>query len=437
MLHSKKITINMKAGITIILSLLTVIGWSQDRILIKGGFLHVGNGITMESAAVGVEEGRVTFVRNSLGYTIDPADWDTIIDVTGQHIYPGFVAPNSTLGITEIDAVRATRDYRDVGTYNPHVRSQIAFNVESDVVSTVKSNGVLICQPTPRGGIVSGTSSVMKMAGWNWEDATISKDDGIHLNWPSSMQGGGWWAEPADRKQNEKYGENLKEIEEFFDMATAYLESDDSEFDQRLEAMRGIFKGDKRVYIHADELQELTDVIDFAKEYKLKFPVIVGGYDSHLLTSELKAAKIPVMLLRTHSLPENEEDDIDHPFQLAVNLKEGGVQFCLQNEGDMEAMNARNIPFLAGTAMAYGLSEEDAISSISLWSCQIMGIDKDYGSVQRGKSATFFVSQGSALDMRSNHVTTALVDGELVSVDNFQTELYEKYKSKYEEEESK
>ena len=371
-------------------------------------------------------------MKNSLAFTYDKSDWDTIIDVNRQEIYPGFVAPNSTLGITEIDAVRATNDFNDVGIYNPHVRAQIAFNVESKIISTVRTNGVLISQATPRGGIISGSSAVMALDGWNWEDATIQKDDGIHLNWPSSMQGGGWWAEPSDKKRNEKYDEQRREIIDFFQLAKAYAQSKHPENpDLRLEAMRDCFDGTKRIYIHANELQELTDVIEFSIDLGLKFPVIVGGYDAHLLGRQLKDANIPVMVIRPHSLPENEDDPLDHPFELPVLLRTQGVRFCIQNEGDMEAMNARNIPFLAGTAMAYGLSEEEAISSVSLWSCQILGIDKEYGSIEKGKSATLFISKGNALDMRTNKVTMGLIDGKFISTPNFQNDLYEKYTKKY------
>ena len=243
---------------------------APKKILIHNGYLHMGNGETMESGLVGIENGQISVVRNSLAYTINSEDWDTIIDAKGAHIYPGFVAPNSTLGITEIDAVRASQDYHEVGTFNPHVRSQIAFNVESKVISTVRTNGVLITQSTPRGGRVSGSSSVMKLDGWNWEDATIRADDGIHINWPSSLQGGGWWAEPKPKSANKNYPEQLQELRDFFEMAKAYSnEEEPEEFDGRWEAMKDCFIGNKRVYIHADELQQIQDAIDFIATYQL------------------------------------------------------------------------------------------------------------------------------------------------------------------------
>lgn len=425
----------MKLATILILFVGSVSGnlFGQSKILLVDGFLHQGNGETVQSALVGIEDGKITLIKNSLAYTYEKSDWDTIINLQGRHIYPGFVAPNSTLGITEIDAIRATRDYDEVGLYNPHVRSQIAFNVESKVISTVRTNGVLLTQATPRGGFISGSSSVMALNGWNWEDATISKDDGIHVNWPTSLSGTGWNYSPRKEKHKE-YDEKIQELTQFFTMAKTYSKlNSPSEFDPRFDAMRECFTGDKRVYFRANELQQLLDIIDFSKELNIDHAVIVGGYDSHLITRQLADAKIPVMLVRPHSLPDNEEDDVDLPYKLPALLKAGGVLFCIQNEGDMEAMNARNIPFLAGTAMSYGLTEEDAISAVSLWSCQILGIDKNYGSVEKGKSATLFVSDGSALDMRTNNLFIALINGEFVDLLNSQEKLYKKYSRKYDQ----
>jgi imidazolonepropionase-like amidohydrolase len=301
----------------------------------------------------------------------------------------------------------------------------IAYNCESDVLATVCTNGVLITQSTPRGGVITGSSSVLHTACWNWEDGVISADDGIHLNWPSSMERSG-----EGLKTHAKYAERKREIQAFFEAAKAYFASDITVSDLRYEALRGCIQGSKRLYVHADEMQQLLDIIDFAKTYEVDFPVIVGGYDSYMITERLKQAKIPVMLPRLHSLPMHDDDAVDLPYRLPALLQAGGVNFCLQNEGDMEAMNARNIPFLAGTAMSYGLTEEEAVRSVSLSACEILGIDKKYGSIEEGKQATLFASSGNALDMRTNNVTLILMDGIFVSPTNFQTDLYVKYKKK-------
>jgi imidazolonepropionase-like amidohydrolase len=409
----------MKATLFFFALLLSFSSLAQ-RILLLHGTAHIGNGTVVESAAIGVVNDRIAFVKNSLTQTFNNKDWDTIINCNGQHFYPGLVSANNTLGLTEIDAVRATRDFNDVGDWNPHVRAQVAYNVESKVVETVRTNGVLLVQATPRGGWISGSSAVMKLSGWNWEDATVLADDGIHLNWP------------YDRTA---YQAQKRDIYAFFELAKTYAMARETQAtDLRLEAMKACFKGQKRVYIHAESIQQIVDVIDFAAAFQLPFPVIVGGHDAHLVGAKLRDSKIPVMLSRIHSLPQREDELTYLPYQMPALLKQQGISFCIQNDGDMQPMNTRNLPFQAGTTMAYGLSEEEALKAISLSVCQIMGIDKDYGTLESGKKATFFVSKGPALDMRSNQLTTILVDGKFVSTSNFQEQLYLKYRQKYKDE---
>jgi imidazolonepropionase-like amidohydrolase len=401
--------------------------YAQNKILIENGYLHAGNGNTIETASIGIENGKIVHIKNSLTFPVDKKQYDLVIDAAGQHIYPGFFAPNSTLGLTEIDAVRATVDFYEVGEFNPHIRALIAFNVESKVVATVRTNGVLFAQATPRGGAITGSSSLMRLFGWNWEDAAVSRDEGIHINWPRFIQYG--WREV---KVNSAYKEEVKELEVFFMEAKNYASSKDKnkKIDLRFEAMKRVFSGNQRAYFRADNAQELLDVIQFVRKFEIKFPVIVGAYDSYLILDQLRDSKIPVMLGRVHELPRTDEDDIHMPFKLPGILQNAGILFCLQNEGDMEAMNARNLPFLAGTARAYGLTTEQAIAAISLNAAKIMGVDKEYGSIDVGKSATLFISKGDALDMRTNQVTTIIMDGKVQSIRNHQDDLYDKYRNK-------
>lgn len=398
-----------------------------NKILIENATVHVGTGQVYEKGIVGIENGKIKLVRNALAYSYVREEWDTVINLSGQHLYPGFVAPNSTLGLTELEAVRASNDFYEFGYFNPNIKAQIAFNCESNVIQTVRTNGVLLIQTTPRGSGISGQSSVMTANCWNWEDGTVVESDGIHVNWPRPYKMN---YQTGQLTKNENYQKYKEELRAFFAAAKAYSNSN-ALTDQRFEAMRGCFSGNKRVYLHADDMQQILDALDFAKELELKFPVIVGGYDSYLVTDRLKLQNVPVMLVRLHSLPQHKDDPVDLVYRLPFLLQQAGVKFCLQNEGDMEAMNARNLPFLAGTAYSYGLTEEEAIRSVSLSACEILGIEKSYGSVEEGKSATLFVSNGPALDMMTNQVTLILINGTFVPVTNFQTDLYEKYKRKY------
>lgn len=399
-------------------------------VLLMNGFLHVGNGTVIENSLVGFRNGKIDLVADARTAKVDLKSYDTLIRLEGKHIYPGFIAPNSTLGLTEVDAVRATLDFAEVGGFTPHVRALIAYNTDSKIISTVKTNGVLYCQVTPRAGVVSGTSSVVSLDAWNWEDALVKADDGIHLNFPRRQQRS--WNEKSNEDPLAQYDAQMAQLRKFFSDARGYLFSSSvAEKNLYFEAMRGVFDGKKRLYVHADFARDILVAINFCKEFSITRPVLVGARDAWKVTREIREAKIPVMINRVHDLPSSNEEDIDMPFKMASLLLRDSIDFCLQNAGDMEAMNTRNLPFLAGTAAAHGLSKEQALTSITLSPARILGVDDKLGSIEQGKLASLFVSEGDALDMRTNKVMQAWVEGRSISLFNSQEAQYEKYKSKY------
>lgn len=399
---------------------------SQTKsILLMNGYAHLGNGNVIENSAIGFKDGKLTLVADARVIRIDPKEFDTIINIQGKHVYPGIIAPNSTLGLIEIDAVRASDDQNETGSFTPHVRSIIAYNAESKIITTVRSNGVLMAQITPRGNVVSGTSSIVQFDAWNWEDAAYKKDDGIHVNWNRMLN-------PWTGKANEKYSENINELKTFFADALAYSKvTDYPEKNLRFESMRGLFNDTQTLYIHTNYVKEITEAVYFAKAYNIKKVVIVGGYDAWMVADMLKDNNVAVMLKRVHDLPISEDDDVYLPYKLPKKLFDAGVLFCLENSGDMEAMNTRNLPFLAGTTVAYGLTKEQALQIITLNTAKILGIDSTCGSLEPGKNATLFISTGDALDMKTNNVEQAFIQGRGIDLDNHQKKLYRKYSDKY------
>ena len=396
---------------------------------IEGATLHMGNGNVIKNALIMFDNGKITFVGSAM---MKIARQGEIIDAKGKHVYPGFIAPNSTLGLVEVDAVRASDDEDEIGAMNPHVRSIIAYNTESKVVESMRPNGILMAQITPRGGRISGTSSIVQLDAWNWEDAIIKEDDGIHLNWPSAYSRGRWWlGEPRILKENKNYSKEVEELVQFFSQNNAYQTSDKNPKNLPFEALNGLTDGSKTLYVHVDKEKGITDAIIFAKAQNIKNMVIVGGYEANKVLDLLKENNIPVLLQRVHSLPNNTDDDYDLPFKLATELVNAGVLVGLENAGDMERMNTRNLPFLAGTTVAYGLTKEQALSLITFNTAKILGVDDTVGSLEVGKDATLFISEGDALDMRTNKLTKAFIQGRDISLETHQTELAKRYSEKY------
>lgn len=395
-------------------------------VLLKGATLHIGNGQVVENAAVGFDNGKITYAGPQSGANLSGYE---VVDVTGQHIYPGLIQPNATLGLNEVESVKATIDWREIGEMNPNVRSVIAYNTDSDIIPTVRANGVLMTQLTPVGGTISGSSSIVQLDAWNWEDAIVKADEGIHLNWPAMLIETGSRADERLKRMAEGREQTLVELEKLFRDAAVYKAGKHDSENLKLAAMTGLFDGSSKLYIHTNYGKEIIEGVNFAKKQGVKDIVVVGARDAVAVADFLKANNVSVIYSGVHALPSRAEEDVDMPYKTPYLLHKAGIPFAL--DYDLSIHGIRNLPFIAGTAAAYGLDKEQALAAVSLNAAKILGVDKQVGSVEVGKDATLVVSSGDLLDMRTNNVTHAFIQGRNVDLNNKQKYLYEKFENKY------
>jgi imidazolonepropionase-like amidohydrolase len=393
---------------------------------IVGATAHVGNGQVINNSVIVVENGKIAAIGGS-----DIATKGNVIDAKGKHVYPGFIASNTSLGLVEVDAVRATNDQDEIGDMIPHIRSLIAYNAESKVVESMRPNGILVAQVTPNGGRISGTSSIVQLDAWNWEDAALKADDGIHLNWPASFSRGRWWlGEPRGLRLNNNYNKQIQEVADFVAESKAYLKGKKETKHLPFEAMAGIFDGSKKLFIHVNDEKGITDAVHFANENGVKQMVIVGGYQAYLVADFLKANNVSVLINTAHSTPEIDDHDYDLPYKNPKLLTDAGVLVGFQN-GNMSNFQTRNLPFYAGQVVGQGMDKEEALKLITSNTAKILGIDDKVGTLEAGKDATLFISEGDALDMRGNVLTHAFINGRSLSLETHQTKLWKRYSNKY------
>lgn len=419
----------MKIKLIAVLLLININMFGQAvPVVISNATIHVGNGTIIENGMVIIENGKIKYagINKESGYDLNSV---SAIDASGKHIYPGIIAMNSQIGLKEIELVRATNDIVEVGEFNPNVRSIIAYNTDSKVIPTVRTNGILLAQIIPDGGIISGQSSIVKLSGWNWEDAAINIDNGMQMDWPSVYT---YDYEKGFYTINKNYNNGVNDIRNFIMEAKVYCSIEKHDIKNlRFEAMRKIFSGDQKLFINAGHAKEIIGAVDMAKEYSINI-VIVGGRQSYKVADLLKENNIAVLLESTHELPYFEGDDVDLPYKLPFLLTEAGILCGLTMSNDGSSYwNIRNLPFDAGTAAAYGLSKEKALELITLNNAKILGIENNYGTVETGKSATLFISNGDVLDMKTSILTNIFINGERIKVENWQDELNEKYLIKY------
>lgn len=403
-------------------------GQKTSSLLYTNVTIHIGDGKVIENGMLGIRDGKIDLVEATKADVA--SKYDKTIDGKGQHVYPGIIAPNTRLGLEEVQSVRATLDYREVGYFNPNIRSIIAYNTDSKVVPTVRSNGILLAQVVPEGGRISGQSSIVYTEADNWEDAALMMDNCVHLHWPSRVRYTGWWAQRGRTELDKNYNKNLEAIKVYFDAAKAYAQKDKVEQKNiKFETMKALFSKKKKLVVHTDNVKCIMDAINILQTYGVEV-IIQGGAEAWKIADFLKEKAVPVILNDVNSLPRQEDADIDQPFKTPAVLQEKGVKFAF-SMSIQGSWNVRNLTFQAGQAVGYGLDKEAALRALTLSTAEILGIADRVGSLEKGKDATFIVSEGDVLDMRTSVINDAYMAGRQVDLGDKQKDLYDKYMEKY------
>lgn len=407
----------------------------KGKTFITNGTIHVGNGTVIENGTIVISNGKITSVGAAAG---SPGSDARVIDAKGKHVYPGLILANTDIGLKEIaNGVRASNDHTELGEFNSNIRAITAYNTDSRVMAVLRSNGILLASVAPQGGSVSGSSTIVQLDAWNWEDAAYQMDAGMHITLPSFISRGGGrrfggfpgfpGAGGADAGKSAL--EKVEEIKSFFRQAKAYIQEPvHSNVNLKLEAMRPLIEKKQKLFVHGDQIKQMLIAIDFAKEFGVDV-VIVGGSESFQIADLLKANNISVILDQCLNLPATEDDDIDQPFKTPAALQKAGVLYCISD--DDANTRYRNLSYNAGIAATFGLTKEEALSAITLNAAKILGVEGKTGSIEVGKDANIVVSEGDLLDMKSSTVTDALIQGRQINLDNKQKQLYERYKYKY------
>jgi imidazolonepropionase-like amidohydrolase len=403
-------------------------------VLLTGGMVVTVSGPVLEQADVLLVDGRIA----KIGTKLEAPPGAEVLEVRGKRVYPGLIAANTQLGLVEISGARQTVDIAENGPINPNARTQTALNPESDHLPVTRANGILtaLVAPAVRAGtgmrlnLIAGTSTLIRLDGWTWEDLTLRAAVAMHVYLPTMRLDRESRAPRPLAAQQKEIDAQLRALHEAFNTARAYALSKsrpgaEVETDLRWEAMMPVLRGEQRVFVHADELKQIRAALAFARQQQLSI-VIVGGLDAWHIADELKAANVPVIITSTDRLPQRRDDDYEAAYANPARLHAAGVRFCISGEGPGDVGKERNLGIYAARAAAHGLPPEIALRSVTLSAAELLGVEAELGSIDVGKRATLIVTDGDPLEI-STRVQLAFIDGARVDLRSRHTELYEKY----------
>lgn len=403
---------------------------TKQPIAIVGATVHPISGEPLEHATLVVRQGKIV----SVGVKVNVPNNAITIDASGKHIYPGMFDAHTDMGLVEVNAVRASVDVRETGSINPNVKSWVSVNPDSEIIPVTRSNGVLLTLSAPAGGLISGQSAVLQLDGWTWEDLAVQTGIGVHVVWPRMSPSIDWDTDESAKEQIESRDKALERLRQTFVDARAYEQARRADkgqhpIDLRWEAMLPVLAGKLPLIVDADDIQQIQAAVAFAEQQKVKL-IIYGGYDAPLCAELLKKRDVAVIIGGVYRLPMRRSEAYDTPFTVPARLHEAGVRFCISGSGRFGASNVRNLPYHAAMAVAFGLPHDEALKAITSSPAQILGVAERVGTLERGRDATFIITDGDPLET-TTQVEAAYIQGREVDLNNRHKRLWKKYEEKY------
>lgn len=408
--------------------------------------VHTVSGDTLSPGAVHVRDGKIVAVSRQ--FRVVGAK---VVDLKGLHLFPGLIASSTSLGLIEIDAVRASRDMVETGDYHPEVRSWLSVNPDSELLPVVRANGITHFVATPQGGVVSGQSALLALDGWGIEEPVVKAPVALHLTWPrvdldttprERLANPSQWKSLDDQAKDR--AKKFRELDDFFAEARAYSKAKQaaangaasSKLIPAWEAMLPFVRGELPLVVHADDARQIKAAVQWAVTNKFKL-ILAGGRDAWMHADMLATNKVPVIWERTFNMggalsASTPRDTLayDTHFAAPAKLHAAGVKVIFNESlGGDAASTTRNLPYSAAQAVAFGLPRAEALRGITLYPAQALGVADRLGSIEAGKDATFFAATGDILDARAQ-VKRMWIAGREASLDSRHTRLFEKYNAR-------
>ncbi len=400
---------------------------SPRIIAIKGARIIPVVGEDIDQGIILIKEGKI----EDVGKTVTIPSGAQVIEAKGLFAYPGMIDSFSFLGLQEISSIRATVDSSETGRFNPQVRAIEALRPDSMHIPIARANGITAAVVVPTGGLISGQAGLIRLVGWTPEEMVIKSPVAMHIQFPSIPRFRGREAQP--REETSKQVEELKDL---LNKARSYQKIKDAaqkntllplpEFDETLEFLIPVVNGQLPVMISVQAENDIKTAIKFVKDEKLK-AIFFGVVDGWKVAEDIKNSGIPVVFGSLYAMPSKWDDGYDALYRNPGVLAKAGVKFAFSSSS---ASLAKDLPYHAAKAAAFGLDKREALKGVTIYPAQIFGVEGMMGSLEKGKAANIVLADGDILELRTN-IKQVFIDGTQTELSSIYEELLEKFKKRY------
>jgi imidazolonepropionase-like amidohydrolase len=418
---------------------------SQQNLTGRAGTFAITNakivtvsGATIENGTIVISDGKITAV----GANVSVPSGAEKIDGKGLSVYPGLIDSATNMGLLEIgNGVNGTVDVAETGDMNSNAKAILGINPHTSHINVTRVNGITTALSLPVSGLISGQSAVINLNGTTQAEMAVIPEFALVINFPQITTFAGFNPFTGPRfidfdqaiKQRDKNVEKLKKIfeeaERYAKVKDAYNNDKSLPFppvNLQMDAMIPYVRGEKPIIFTAERARDINGVIKFVEETKVK-GIIIGGTEAWKVTDGLKKNNIAVIFDNMWNLPNGQDDTYDSLYEVPGLLQKAGVKFSIATGDD--GANARDLPYQAGMAAAFGLPKDEALKAVTLYPAQILGIADKYGSLETGKMANVVVADGDILDARTK-IKYLFINGRMLPLTSRHTEFYEAFKNR-------
>ncbi len=401
--------------------------WAQPLEKPRGGTFALENATlvtvtdgTIENGTLLITDGRIA----ALGTDVDVPDDAERIDCSGKYVYPGMIDGGTRLGLSEVGSVSLTQDYNEIGDIIPQMQALTAVNPNSVAIPVTRVNGVTSALAVPAGGLFPGTAALIDLVGYT-PDQMYAGFKAVVLNFPSSGRRGrrDRRSEEEIERATERALENLNDTWEKAALYAKVKGNEGVQFNAPLEALLPVLAGDMDLMIEVDQSKDILAAIRWVKEKALGNVIFSGVAEGWRVADSLAAAGIPVIAGPVLSTPTRASDRYDKAYANPGLMQQAGVKVALRTS---ETENVRNLPYNAGFAAAYGMGKEEALRAVTIVPAEIFGLADELGSLEVGKKANLFVSDGDPFETKTQF-EYIFIDGYHVPMDSRHIRLYDEF----------